>query len=191
MQLLTLTTALLASTATAKSLWGSSPNISPNTDGSLSVPGENPLQHCEDPKNDILTLKSVDLTPNPPKAGQTLQITAKGTLSEDVDKGSEVHLTVKYGLITIIRQTADLCDTITKVDLSCPLKKDEQTELTKSVELPKEIPPGKYSVIADVYNADKKKVTCLTATVEFHRKKDGEEGVSVGQVVLDEPKQGL
>ncbi|KAI7290791.1 hypothetical protein KC315_g19782, partial [Hortaea werneckii] len=98
MQLLTLTTALLASTATAKSLWASSPNISPNTDGSLSVPGENPLQHCEDPKNDILTLKSVDLTPNPPKAGQTLQITAKGTLSEDVDKGSEVHLTVKYGL---------------------------------------------------------------------------------------------
>merc|ERR1712014_492343 len=166
MQLLTLTTALLASTATAKSLWASSPNISPNTDGSLSVPGENPLQHCEGPKNDILTLKSVDLTPNPPKAGQTLQITAKGTLSEDVDKGSEVHL-------------------------SCPLKKDEQTELTKSVELPKEIPPGKYSVIADVYNADKKKVTCLTATVEFHRKKDGEEGVSVGQVVLDEPKQGL
>merc|ERR1712014_179015 len=68
MQLLTLTTALLASTATAKSLWASSPNISPNTDGSLSVPGENPLQHCEDPKNDILTLKSVDLTPNPPKA---------------------------------------------------------------------------------------------------------------------------
>ncbi|KAI7247363.1 hypothetical protein KC335_g18987, partial [Hortaea werneckii] len=62
MQLLTLTTALLASTATAKSLWASSPNISPNTDGSLSVPGENPLQHCEDPKNDILTLKSVDLT---------------------------------------------------------------------------------------------------------------------------------
>merc|ERR1711939_785502 len=70
MQLLTLTTALLASTATAKSLWASSPNISPNTDGSLSVPGENPLQHCEDPKNDILTLKSVDLT-------------AKGTLPAD------------------------------------------------------------------------------------------------------------
>merc|ERR1711939_818780 len=70
MQLLTLTTALLASTATAKSLWASSPNISPNTDGSLSVPGENPLQHCEDPKNDILTLKSVDLTPNPPNHRQ-------------------------------------------------------------------------------------------------------------------------
>ena len=79
-----------------------------------------------------------------------------------------MHLSVKYGLITIIRQTADLCDTIGKVDLECPLKKGELA-LTKDVELPKQIPPGKYTVLADVVTKDDKKITCLSATVEFHR----------------------
>jgi len=61
--------ALLASSVSARSsIFGSSPDIAPNVDGSLSVPGENPLQHCQDPKDDILTLESVDLSPNPPKA---------------------------------------------------------------------------------------------------------------------------
>jgi hypothetical protein len=79
-----------------------------------------------------------------------------------------VHLSVKYGLITIIRQTADLCDTVKNVDLECPIKKGELA-LTKDVELPKQIPPGKYTVLADVLTKDDKKITCLTATVEFHR----------------------
>jgi hypothetical protein len=79
-----------------------------------------------------------------------------------------VHLSVKYGLITIIRQTADLCDTVKNVDLECPIKKGEMS-LTKDVDLPKQIPPGKYTVLADVVTKDDKKITCLTATVEFHR----------------------
>ena len=79
-----------------------------------------------------------------------------------------MHLSVKYGLITIIRQTADLCDTVKNVDLECPIKKGELS-LTKDVDLPKQIPPGKYTVLADVKTKDDKKITCLTATVEFHR----------------------
>jgi len=102
-------------------------------------------------------------------SGTTLKISAKGILSEDVEDGAKIHLQVKYGLITIIRQEADLCDTVKKVDLECPLKKDKETELEKSVDLPKEIPPGKYTVVADVLSKDDKKITCLTATVEFKR----------------------
>ena len=37
-----------------------------------------------------------------------------------------------------------------EVDLECPLKKDDEVTLTKDVELPNEIPPGKYTVTADV-----------------------------------------
>jgi len=96
-------------------------------------------------------------------------VTAKGKLSANVTDGAYVQLQVKYGLITIIRQKADLCDTVKNVDLECPLSKDKDVELTKDVDLPKEIPPGKYTVVADVYTKDDKKVTCLTATVEFHR----------------------
>jgi hypothetical protein len=102
------------------------------------------------------------------RSGQVLSIVARGDLSADVEDGAKVHLSVKYGLITIIRQTADLCDTVKKADLECPIKKGELA-LTKDIELPKQIPPGKYSVSADVLTKDDKKITCLSATVEFHR----------------------
>ena len=83
-------------------------------------------------------------------------------------KGSKIHLQVKYGLITIIKQTADLCDTVKNVDLECPIEKGKTT-LTKEVDLPKEIPPGKYSVVANAETKDEDKITCLQATVEFKR----------------------
>ena len=47
---------------------------------------------------------------------------------------------VKYGFITLIRQTADLCDQLGNVDLKCPLEKGDMI-LTKKVDLPKQIPP--------------------------------------------------
>jgi len=165
MKLLNIASALFAASASAGSLFGGPAVV---LDDSLSVPGNNPLNHCDNPKDDILDLKSVDLNPNPPKAGQTLSIVARGDISSDVEDGAKVHLSVKYGLITIIRQTADLCDTVKNVDLECPIKKGELA-LTKDVELPKQIPPGKYTVLADVVTKDDKKITCLTATVEFHR----------------------
>jgi hypothetical protein len=34
----------------------------------LKVPGDNPLQFCSDPSDDILKIEYVDLDPNPPKA---------------------------------------------------------------------------------------------------------------------------
>lgn len=59
--------ALLASSVSARSsLFGSSIEVAP-FDEALKVPGDNPLQHCKDPKDDILDLESVDLSPNPPK----------------------------------------------------------------------------------------------------------------------------
>lgn len=73
-------------------------------------------------------------------SGQTLTIEAAGTLRERIEKGATVLLEVKYGLITLIRQTADLCEQIENVDLHCPLEKGDMV-LKKQVELPKQIPP--------------------------------------------------
>lgn len=69
-----------------------------------------------------------------------MTIKATGKFNEVVEEGSKMHLQVKYGLITLINQDADLCETIQKADLSCPLEKGEMS-LTKDVDLPKEIPP--------------------------------------------------
>lgn len=61
--------ALLASSATALSFGlGSKSSGLTAADDSFAVPGENPLVHCQDPADDILAVKSVDLDPNPPAA---------------------------------------------------------------------------------------------------------------------------
>jgi hypothetical protein len=132
----------------------------------FTVPGKNPLRFCADPKAYILTITNVDLTPNPPVPGSTLNITASGTFSKDVDPGATLFLQVKYGLITLIKHEADMCDQIGNVDLTCPLKEGKM-DLIKSVKIPKQVPKGKYSVIADVKSVDGEPVTCMMSEVVF------------------------
>lgn len=68
MKLLSLaTSALLATHVSARSTFFSISDAAP-LDANLAIPGENPLEHCADPKDDILALKKVDLNPNPPRA---------------------------------------------------------------------------------------------------------------------------
>ncbi|KFY60497.1 hypothetical protein V496_05315 [Pseudogymnoascus sp. VKM F-4515 (FW-2607)] len=131
------------------------------------IPGISPLEHCTaEFAGDILTLEHVNLNPNPPLAGQTLVIEALGTFKEDIGEGAYVVLQVKYGLIKLLSTTADLCEQIKEVDLECPLKAG-QTKITKEVDLPSQIPPGKYTVTADVFTKDDRQITCLSATVQF------------------------
>jgi len=167
MQLTTLfLAALSAVSVSAKPSWMGGDQVAIKEE--YKVPGDNPLYFCGDPADDILKIEKVDLDPNPPKPGATLSIKATGDFKEQVDKGFKMHLQVKYGLITLINQEADGCDTIGKADLECPLEKGEM-KLTKDVDLPREIPPGTYTFLADVYTEDGDKITCLTAKIVFHR----------------------
>jgi len=141
--------------------------------GDLDVPGQSPLKFCDaDRDDDIITIDEVILTPNPPKAGTTLVIEARGTVKETIEQGAYVNLVVKYGYIRLINTQADLCKEIKNVDLECPIEKGA-ISITKPVDLPKEIPPGKYTVQADVYTGDGDHITCLTATVTFGAKSLG------------------
>lgn len=42
-------------------------------------------------------------------------------------------------------------------------------EITKEVDIPRQVPPGKYTVYADVKTVDKKEITCMEATIVFPR----------------------
>jgi len=137
-------------------------------DEKFTVPGKNPLNFCADPKDYILTIDHVDLSPNPPVPGQKLTISGNGTFSKDIEPGATVFLQVKYGLITLIKQEADLCDNLPKIDITCPLEKGLFT-IKKEVDIPKQVPPGKYTVLADVNTVDKEKITCMETTVVFSR----------------------
>lgn len=73
-------------------------------------------------------------------SGEVLTIEAEGFFKEPVEKGSKVHLQVKYGLIRLINTEADLCDELeSNTDLKCPL--EGYQKFTKQVEIPKEVPP--------------------------------------------------
>ncbi|RMZ86439.1 hypothetical protein DV736_g6332, partial [Chaetothyriales sp. CBS 134916] len=162
--LLALCTATLVS---SRSLFGSSAQDALLDDkAALDVPGENPLQYCADPKDYILDIDYVDLSPNPPKPGDKLTIKAHGTFAKDIEPGAKVFLQVKYGLITLIKQEADLCDNIGRIDLSCPLKEGPLL-ITREVDIPRQVPPGKYTVHADVNTVDKEEVTCLETTKDL------------------------
>lgn len=72
--------------------------------------------------------------------GTNLVIKAIGTVKETIEDGAYVNLEVKYGYIRLIKTRADLCKEIKNVDLECPIEKGK-IAITKSVDLPKEIPP--------------------------------------------------
>ncbi|KAA8908457.1 putative Phosphatidylglycerol/phosphatidylinositol transfer protein [Sphaerosporella brunnea] len=141
--------------------------ITPTTNVGKQVPGESPLYFCGDSSDDVATIEKVDLLPNPPIPGQTLEIEAVGTLHDAITLGAVVHITVKYGLITLLKESLDLCENAGQVDLECPVNKGKLI-IKKSVDIPKQIPPGQYTVIADAFTADDRHITCLTATIRFY-----------------------
>jgi len=143
--------------------------IQTQDDRANPVPGDNPLEFCAPPDDYLLEIESVDLSPNPPEAGVTLTIIANGTLTKPIAKGAYVNLQVKYNnIITLIKQTVDLCEQVVNVDLECPLDKGSIT-IKKDVELPSQIPPGLYTVLADAFTVTDDRITCLTAKIQFSR----------------------
>lgn len=72
--------------------------------------------------------------------GSPLLIRASGTVFEPIQDGAYVQIVVKYGLIRLLSTKADLCEQVENVDLKCPIEKGVLS-LTKSVEIPKEVPP--------------------------------------------------
>jgi hypothetical protein len=62
-----LLSALLVPASALSIFNGNAPDVL--TDDKLKIPGESPLELCPgDHDKDLITIKSVDLTPNPPKA---------------------------------------------------------------------------------------------------------------------------
>jgi len=143
-------------------------------DDSLKVPGENPLEYCATTKDYILSIDYLHLDPNPPVPGENLTVQAGGILAKTIDKnsGATVHVTVKYGFITLINKNYNLCDEAKIVDRKCPLAKGV-FNVTTEVAIPKEVPPGTYTVTADVFTdpeaAEEKgcTITCMKGKIDF------------------------
>lgn len=163
-----LSSLLLAPLVASLSIYSSSNEDVSALDANFPVPGDQPLNFCKDPSDYIATIHHVDLIPNPPVPGQKLIIRANGTTSEEIEDGATVFLQVRYGLITLIKQEANMCEQLPKIDIECPIKKGYM-EIEKEVNIPRQVPPGRYTVLADVNTKDKRSITCLEATITFPR----------------------
>lgn len=75
-----------------------------------------------------------------------------------------MNVEVKWGVITLVKQTMDLCEQIENVDLKCPLEKGQMV-LTKQVDLPKQIPPVSLPTIKVVYSYHTEDTNCLSPRV--------------------------
>ena len=77
-----------------------------------------------------------------------------------------MKLKIGGSTIPLLTQERDLCEQMKSVDRECPLEKGD-LEFTDKVALPQHIPKGTYVVVADAYNDDEEKITCVEATVQF------------------------
>lgn len=119
--------------------FGQEPLIAPLD--STKVPGKSPVEICSlSPSDDLIDIKYINLTPNPPLAGHNLTIDAMGYLKTRIEEGAYANFEVKYGFIKLLSGTADLCEKAAEVNLTCPIEKGE-VSLEKLVELPSQIPP--------------------------------------------------
>lgn len=55
-----------------------------------------------------------------------------------------------------------------RIDIECPIKKGYM-DIYKEVKLPKQVPPGTYTVLADVQTSEKKAITCMQSKITFPR----------------------
>ncbi|CDS07375.1 hypothetical protein LRAMOSA01324 [Lichtheimia ramosa] len=162
-----LTPVLLAVLATLSSAATISPQLYIQSN-SAQTTSTDLIQVCGD-ASDLLTVKDITLHPDPPLKGETLTIDFKGELKEEVPEGTTVLVQVKYGVVQLLKKTFDFCQEVKKVDEKCPIPAGDLV-FTKQVDLPKEIPPGHYSVHAVVTTPDDTQVTCLDGKINFPRK---------------------
>jgi ML domain len=133
------------------------------------VPGKNPVEICSlSPAEDLVTIKYINITPNPPLAGQNLTIDAVALLKTKVTEGSYAQFEVKYGFVKLLSGTADLCEKATEVELECPVGPGE-VHIQKTVQLPSAIPPVLSTILVRLtYRASiKLRLTCTLPTTNL------------------------
>lgn len=137
-----------------------------NLPGEKPIPGDSPVAQCDIFEPQLLTIDRVSISPNPPEKGANLSFSATGSLAKSITDGAYVVVNVRYGYIKLLEKTFDLCEELVNVDMTCPVSKGAQL-ISKTVEIPAEVPPGKYTVYARAFTEDDVYISCLTATVTF------------------------
>lgn len=101
--------------------------------------------------SDDLQLTDVTISPLGGKVtrGSNITVTATGDdiASYAISQGSNLKLSVKYGIITVLSKTYDLCQLLSESGyISCPIDPQSGSKtVTVSEEIPSDAPTGAYS----------------------------------------------
>ncbi|KAF8756164.1 Glutamine amidotransferases class-II [Rhizoctonia solani] len=96
--------------------------------------------------SDGVQIKSIEVSPDPPKPGQDLTVTVIATADQPIEEGAYADVTVKLGLIKLLNKRFDICEEARNANatIQCPVQKGDHT-VVQTVALPKEIPRGMLS----------------------------------------------
>jgi len=131
--------------------------------------------------DDLLTIDSLTATPTAPQPGSDLQITIKGTTSADITAGAYIDVTVKLGLIKLLRKQFDLFEelrasstTVGQATLNMTVAQQKDSvipagdfTLTYAITLAKEIPKARFNVTAEFWNTDDADIATIGAQLEL------------------------
>jgi len=133
--------------------------------------------------DDLLTIDSLTATPTTPKPGSDLQVTIKGTTSADITDGAYIDVTVKLGMIKLLRKQFDLFAELrasstavgqTTSNMTVAQQKDSiipagDFTLTYTTTLPKELPQARFDMVMEFWNADDADITTIKGQLDHRR----------------------
>lgn len=135
------------------------------------IPGGSPMMNCDASKPQLLDITSLLITPNPPVRGAPMVLQAAGHISDVIPEGSYVDVDLRLGYIKLLTQRLDLCAILADharddPDMQCPVQPGDH-KFSQTIDVPNEVPPGRYDVIAKAYTKDGVLVTCLSGSINF------------------------
>ncbi|KAJ3528960.1 hypothetical protein NM688_g7923 [Phlebia brevispora] len=149
--------------------------------------GWEPCGYDDDPVN----IDSIQISPDPPIAGQNLTVTVIGEVFNTVEDGAYADLVVKAGPIRILHREVDLCyeARAAQVNISCPVQPG-QHQVRHTASLPSAIPRAKFDIDINAYTVDDDDLTCVKLWIDFRRKTGFPVTVSSFEVSPSPPEPG-
>lgn len=118
--------------------------------------------------NDLFNLRSLVVVPENPKKGDKVSISLEGYLKKDIQANGKLTLLVKFGVLTIVKETRNFCDELANIpDIPhCPLKAGD-LKIVKEEKLPDNVPAGRYTVRVSANDDSGAPIFCVTGTFQI------------------------
>ncbi|EJU03762.1 hypothetical protein DACRYDRAFT_21221 [Dacryopinax primogenitus] len=162
---------LITLSALAATTFGSIlPQLPLFNDGDVTAQAGWTWSDCGDPSFAI-EVQSIEVTPDPPVPGKNMTVDVVGTARSSIEDGSFAEVTVKLGMIQLLKKQFDVCMEAQKanVTVQCPVEAGHYA-ISKTVTLPREIPRTKFIVNVRGSTQDDVDMICLDLSVNFGSK---------------------